>query len=133
MKLPDYVEAHVTGIRIDEKLKTIDIFFRLQNGDHTSLRAEGVTHFVANGFRERNIVDRVNVWNSQNQPDEFRAPLIELLTGEMGGLMLEAFLPAIDIELSAIAKGEKILVEIEPVYGAGAIFLARMLMPLKSD
>lgn len=125
MKLSDCVEAHVTGICVDEKSKTIDISLRLQNDDRTSLRAEGVTQFVANEFREKNIIDRINIWNGQNQPEEFRPLLVELMTGKFEGIISEAFLPVIDLELAAIARGEKILVEIEPVYGVRAIFLAR--------
>lgn len=124
----DCVEAHITGIQVADDAKTISISIRPMAGKSFMLKAEGVDRFVANEFRERNIIDRVSVWNDKNQPEDFRKLLAVLVTGTYQLDIDPVFDALIDQEIAAIARCEKILVEIEPVYGVWAIMLVQRVL-----
>ncbi len=123
------VEAVILGISIDEISKTVAITLRqAQTTNVLTLVAENVSRFLVNEFREQNIIDRITVWDSQSEVEEFRVCLSYLL----GGANRQTDMPsqikhAIDDELKAIHDGEKILVEIEPVFGAAICFTAQSL------
>jgi hypothetical protein len=127
MDFSNCVEGHLTGISVDEELKTIDFSIRLQAGGVVALKARDVTQFVANEFREKNIIDRINVWNQESKVDSFQHHLLELVTGRTDAVIDGAFASIFEGQLKAISAGEKVLVEIEPVYGARALILAKSL------
>ena len=77
----DCAEAHITGIAVIEESKTINICFSGQAKQRFTLVAEGVDRFVANEFREQNIADRVVLWDSTSEPDEYRESLSALVSG----------------------------------------------------
>jgi hypothetical protein len=121
-----FVEAHVTGITFTEDDKGVSIFFRGQARQRFTLVAEGVDRFVADEFREQNIVDRVHLWDSASEPNDYRDSLALLLSGVSGDQRDEAvWLPVIEREVVAIERGEKVFVEIEPVYGGWIVLLAK--------
>ncbi|HEX7910986.1 MAG TPA: hypothetical protein VF534_23255 [Paraburkholderia sp.] len=124
--LSAFVEAHVTGITFTEDDKGVSIFFRGQAKQRFTLVAEGVDRFVADEFREQNIVDRVHLWDSASEPNDYRDSLALLLSGVGGEQRNEAvWLPVIERAVIAIERGEKVFVEIEPVYGGWIVLLAR--------
>jgi hypothetical protein len=124
----DCVEAHITGIQVGEDAKTISISIRPTAGKSFMLKVEGIDRCIANEFRERNIIDRVSVWNNKNQPEDIRELLAVLVAGTYQLDIDPVFDALIDQEIAAIARGEKILVEIEPVYGVWAVILAQRVL-----
>lgn len=126
------VEACITGITLRGN-KQIEISLHRASGETLVLVASEVERFVANEFRERNIVDRVNFWNFASDPSEFRECLTFLVSGVWSGHISEAFLPLIENEIAAIKRDEKVLVEIEPVYGVSAVILAKTVALIPKD
>ena len=103
----DCVEANIIGIHVADDAKTISISIRRKIGRTFTLKAEGVDRFVANEFREL---------------------LAELVSGKYQQDSDPVFDSLIDQEIAAIARGEKILVEIEPVYGVWVVILAQRVL-----
>ena len=124
----DCVEAHIVGMQVTNDAKMMSISIRSTAGKSFTLKVEGVDRFVANEFRERNIIDRISVWNDKNQPEDFRKLLAVLVAGTYQLDIDPVFDALIDQEIAAIARCEKILVEIEPVYGVWAIMLAQRVL-----
>lgn len=58
-EIVDCVEAHITEIHAPEGTDEISITLRLVGGKAALLRAQGVDRFLANEFREKNIIDRI--------------------------------------------------------------------------
>src|SRR5687767_9083227 len=121
----DCVEAHLTGITVVNESKTINISLRAQTKQCFVLVAEGVDRFVANEFREQNIVDRVVLWDSTSEPDEYRASLAALISGASEGEIDATWHPLIEKEIASIRQGEKVFASIESVYGAWVDLLAK--------
>jgi len=121
----DFVEARITGIALLDESKTVRISLRGQAKQCFTLIAEGVDRIVVNEFREQNIVDRLTVWDSKTDPTEYRSTLVSLISGLIGDAVDPAWNPVIEREIEAISLGSKVLIEMEPVFGASVILLAR--------
>ena len=121
----DCVEAHITGIAVLEESKTINISFSGQAKQRFMLIAEGVDRFVASEFRERNIAERVELWDSMSEPDDYRESLSALISGEDEYPASATWRPLIESEVASIQRGEKVFVSIEAVYGASVGLLAK--------
>lgn len=116
--LADCVEAHITAIAVVEQTKSIRISLRSALSTHFAMVVEGVHQVLVEEFRYRNIVDRVHIWNSANDLDAYHECLAALMAGKSEGLLPDAWRIAIEKEARSIQAGNKILVEIEPAYGA---------------
>jgi hypothetical protein len=124
----DFVEAHVTGIVLTEDDNGVSISFRGQAKQRFTLVAKGVERFVAEKFRDKSIVDRVLLLDLMSDPNDYRTSLALLLSGVPRDQMNEAiWLPVVEREVAAIKRGEKVFVEIEPVYGGGIVLLAKSI------
>lgn len=117
-------ESNLTGIQLQENSK-IHIHIRKLNQEPFMIVLEGVDRFVLNEFREQNIVDRVTVWDSDSDLNNYVRILKNLLSGSFDDEVDPRFTPMIDKEIVAIKSGNKILLEIEPVYGAWITALAK--------
>lgn len=127
MDLTVCVEAHLTGILLEEKSKQICVSLLLLDGKRATLRADCVDRCVANEFRERNIIDRVSLWDKNSSSEDFYKPLAGLLSGKSEIPVDDAFLPVINCEIEAIKTGQKVLIEIEAIYGASIVMLAERI------
>jgi len=127
MNFSDCVEGHLTGISVDEESKGVDFSIRLQAGRSVVLSARGVTQLAVSEFREKNIIDRVNAWGHESKVSDFQHLLVELLTGQTDLAVDGAFSSLIERQLKAINAGETVLIEIEPVYGARVLMLAKSI------
>jgi hypothetical protein len=125
MDWSNFIEGYVTGINVAEQEKCINVSLRDKSGRNFTLTLSGVDRFFAHEMRDRNIIDRVNIWDKGSKEDEFRETLTVLITGKMDGDFDKNFLPLIDSEIAAIHQGEKILLEIEPVFGVYIIALCK--------
>ena len=61
------MEAHITGITVIEEKNRMEIVLRAPGSKRFVLAAEGMDRFLMNEFRERNIVDRVFVWDFEKR------------------------------------------------------------------
>ncbi len=123
--LADCVEAHIVGIAVIEELKTINVAFKSQAKKRFMLVAEGVDRFVANEFREQNIVDRVEIWDSTSDSDNYRESLAALVSGSNEHSDASTWQALVDREIALVQRGEKVFVSIEAVYGASVVLLAK--------
>jgi hypothetical protein len=123
--LADFVEAHILGIAVIEESKTINVTFRSQAQQRFVLVAEGVDRFIANEFREQNIVDRAELWDSTSEPDSYRESLASLVSGGDEYSDGPTWRTLVDKEIALIQRGEKIFVSIEAAYGASVALLAK--------
>jgi 6-phosphogluconate dehydrogenase len=119
------VEAHVTGIAVLEESSAINIALRDSDKRCFTLAAKGIDRFIATEFRERNIVDRVTLWDSSSELGEYRDSLSMLVSGSNDVAEDAAWQALIDKEVAAIKQKEKILVEVEAVYGVSILLLAK--------
>lgn len=119
------VEAHITGIALLEDSGALNILLRGADRQCFTLMAKGVDRLVATEFRERNIVDRVTLWNSSSEVDEYRDSLSILVSGSSDVPQGAAWQTLIDKEVASIKQEEKILLEVEAVYGVSILLLAK--------
>jgi hypothetical protein len=119
------VEAHVTGIALLEDSGELSISLRGADRQCFTLMAKGVDRFVATEFRERNTVDRVTLWDSSSEVDEYRDSLSVLVAGSSDVPPEAAWQALIDKEVASIKQEEKILLEVEAVYGVSILLLAK--------
>jgi hypothetical protein len=121
----DCIEAHITGIAVIEESKTINISFRGRAKQRFMLVAEGVDRFVASEFREQNIADRVELRDSNSEPDEYQESLAALISGDDKYPVSATWQALVEKEIASIRRGEKVFVSIEAVYGASIALLAK--------
>lgn len=124
MDWSNFIEGHLTGIAVSDGEKTIDISLRDVSGQSFILRLSDVERFVTYEMRERNIIDHINLWEANSESNDFRVVLSSLISGKMDDTFDKRFIPLIDAEAESICRGEKMLLEIEPVFGAYVIALA---------
>lgn len=124
MDWSNFVEGYLTGIAVSDGKKIVDISLRDASGQSFILRLVDVDRFVTYEMREKNIIDRINLWGQHSEEKDFREVLSSLVSGKMDGTFEKEFLPLIDHEVESIRRGEKLLLEIEPVFGAYVIALA---------
>lgn len=121
----DFVEARMMGVSLMNDKNELRISFRGHEAKRFVLLAEGVDRCVVTDFREQNIVDRVHRWDSTSELGRYRESLVMLITGANTESADPAWQASISKEISAIQAGQKVFVEIEPVYGAAVAILAR--------
>ena len=120
----DWVEACVTAVTVVDRHEVRIVLER--GGKRCSLRLEGVDRLVINEFRQQNVVEQIILWTSHSEPADYYPILAEIVSGVTGhGDVGNGLRQIIDDEASAIRAGAKVLMEIEPVYGAHVIALAK--------
>jgi hypothetical protein len=124
MDLGDLTEARLTSIDVSDDRASCALSLRTIAGVPVTLRAEGLVRLVVDEFREQNIVDRVTVWGSGGDPADYREALTRLLTGREADLSDPAWAPVLAKGFEAIQRGDQVLVELEPVFGAAITILA---------
>ncbi len=129
LNIADCVEAHIVEVRVPEQTKSVRIVLRLVGGDTAVLTAECVDRIIANEFREQNIIDRITVWDGRSDRENIQRRLGELIGNDI--IPADHFSSLIASEMELIAKGEKILVEIEPVYGVWLLMLTKRISIIK--
>lgn len=131
------VESTIDAIYVDSLNKEIRIEMTCawEDKDRKRIVASGVDDFVVNEMRLSNIVDRVSFFNSDNVEEkstEIAKRLFFLMRGENPNPS-DLEWPPLNKKLSCIRDGALSLLEIEPVYGATVMILAKdiSLLPVK--
>ncbi len=119
-----FIESHLTGIAIEDSHRLIRVYLRDTTHQRSIITISGVDRFVVNEMRETNIVECISCWGALSSDSDYREPLVWLMTGKQDGDSNGAFAPLLDKTKDSIRKGEKVLLEIEPVFGAQLIALA---------
>jgi hypothetical protein len=124
INFPDFIESHITGVTLDDSLRLIKIYVRSIDHQQFTITISGVDRFVINEMREINIIDSISCWNERSSYRDYSESLIFLITGKQDNSDDHAFSVTVEKAKESICKGEKILLEIFPVYGAQVMALA---------
>lgn len=121
---PEFVESHLTGIAIEDSRRFVRIYLRGVDHRRSVLTISGVDRLIVNEMRERNIVESIRCWNQFGSDMEGSELLTFLITGRQTDDGDTAFAAVVETARESIRRGEKVLLEISPVYGAQVIALA---------
>jgi len=121
-----FVEAHFLGVDISEALRTVKLTFREPSGRYFFLSAFGLHRLLISEYRETNIVDRLNFWDSSAAPENYRNALCSLVSGDHDW-QRNNWIQVIEMETKAVRYGTRIFIEIEAVYGAQVLMLAKSI------
>jgi hypothetical protein len=122
------IEANIYSVRVDPERKEIGIELAYAgNGKKAVIVAEGVDYFVLKEMRISNVIDRVQIFGVDDVADPAVInSVFFLLQGRLPNLF-EIEWPALQQKLNAIRNKYLTLMEIEPVYGARILLLAKRI------
>src|SRR5688572_13092164 len=123
----DVVESYLLGVLADPGRHQATFIFRTPRGEREfSLCAHAVEHLLMTEFTHQNIVHGVYVLGPASDTERVRDLLaILLFNKESASAVTEpSFQTKLEECTTAVLKGRKVLLEIEPVYGASVLLLA---------
>jgi hypothetical protein len=118
LDLDKFVEATLIGFELDSVMGQVVFAIREPSGKLWHLVASGVSDLNISEMRLQNIIDRISVWKDCVDM-ECKEKISSLI-----GNMFYTHLPAVGRIVGAIQRGESMLIELEPVYGASVLMLA---------
>lgn len=131
-ELDRFVEGKIISVRLNEVEKKVTILLNEPGGGAWSLVAVNVFDLMVLQMRMQNIIDRISVWTSGDDPIDYRDKLFVLFGGgERENQMCNV--ESVEREVGFIQGGGKILLEFEPVFGAIVLVLATELVLEKAD
>jgi hypothetical protein len=122
-----FVEAHFLGIELSESTKAVKLVFREPNGRRFFLAGFHLHRLLVSEFRETNIVDHLNLWDSTADADTYRDALCGLVSGQDDPQNAD-WKQLFDAETKSIRDGTKVFASIEAVYGAQILMLAESIV-----
>ena len=122
----DVVESYLLRVEADPGLRQASFTFRTPRGDREfRLIAYEVQRLSMNEFSQQNIVHAVEVLGDARDPGRVRDLLSILLFDKSASDIDEpVFRDQLDEAVTEVLDGRKVLLEIEPVYGASVLLLA---------
>lgn len=123
---------------MDPRLHEVSLTFRAPAGEgEFGLRALAVEYLLINEFLDQNIVHELRILGKDSDPQDVRDLLTVLLfdqTHASEGLEPTA-VARLDAYTAAVVEEQKVLLEIEPVYGVSVLLLAGSVewLDLKAD
>lgn len=120
-----FVEGHLTGIKVYQTEKRAVLFLQEPAGRSWVLTATDVSEFMILQMRMQNIIDRISFWDASSNDVDYRSKLFSLMYGKFVEEKDDLNLPLINQAIETIRRGDAVLVELEPVYGALVLILAR--------
>jgi hypothetical protein len=121
----NFVEGYVTGVVINDLEKAVEIFLRDRARATFVVKLKGVERFLVDEMLEQNIIDNVALWKGGNGADDFRSAVSWLVSGRGDEVGAQRFSSVILQVEQLIRQEERVLLRIEPVFGATVIALAR--------
>lgn len=122
-----FVEGHLTGVTVSQTEKRVVLLLQDSTGKNWALTATDVSEFMILQMSMQNIIDRISVWDASSSDIEYRRKIFSLMYGKFAEEKDDLNLPLINRVIETIRCGDAILVELEPVYGALVLMLAREL------
>ena len=126
----DVVESYLLGVVADPDTRQASFTFRTPSGERQfSLCAYDVENLLMNEFSHQNIVHDVHILGPASDSQRVRDLLATLLFDKEGASdVIEAtFQVKLEECATAVLDGRKVLLEIEPVYGASVLLLGRSI------
>src|SRR5688572_5843748 len=118
----EWIESRVTAVTLIEPREVV---IALEHrGKRGFLRSDGLDRLIVNEFTQQNVVEQINLWASDSDAESYYSALAEIVSGVASNPgEKNDLLAAIENEVAAIRESRKVLLEIEPVYGAHIIVL----------
>jgi hypothetical protein len=121
------VESFLLAVQTDPHSREVILTFRAPAAGHVfRLRARGVESLLINEFLHQNIVHELRIAGTDSQPQDLRDALMTLLVdpAHISEDLSSTLRAQLDDHTAAIVAGRKVLLEIEPVYGASVLLIA---------
>ena len=126
--MPDwnkFVEGHLIGIKVYQADKVAVLSLQEPAGKGWLLTATEVSEFMVLQMRMQNIIDRISIWNATSNDIDYRSKLYSLIHGKSVEGKDDLNSPVINKAVETIQRGDAVLIELEPVYGALVLILAK--------
>jgi hypothetical protein len=123
----EIIESHLLGITSDPIARQAVFQFRTADGlRNFTLTARDVDELSVNEFLKQNVVHHVRILGAASDLGEINDLLAALLFDKSHAAEVtdSTFLAELENRTGNVVHGERILVEIEPVYGASVLVLA---------
>ena len=123
---PEIVESYLIGLASDPLRRLASFRFRTPHGERRfDLRVNDVDRLLVNEFSQQNIVHEVRVLVDDSDPERVRDLLALLLFGRdrASDVTEHAFRAQLEAHAVDVFERRKLLLEIEPVYGASVSLL----------
>jgi hypothetical protein len=121
----EIVESVFTSIITNPPEREIRMTFRKQAQEFT-LIGRGVDHLLVNEFLQQNIVDEIRVFERNSELSTVRNLIANLLfDSEHASEVTEpGSIDQLEKRVKAVIDGNKVLLEVLPVYGASVLLFA---------
>ena len=120
-----FVEGHLVGVKVYQAEKRVVLSLKEATGKSWILTATDVSEFMILQMCMQNIIDRISIWDASSEEEDYRNKIFSLIHGKFEGEKDDFSSPLINQTIEAIRRGEAMLVELEPVYGALVLILAK--------
>jgi hypothetical protein len=124
-KLNRFVETYFDGIKLNHENKEVYLFLRDHNAVRWVLMAEGVSDCMVLQMRTLNIIDRITFWDVSSNEESYIDKLFCLHKGYYPGEKDKRDFLFITGSIEKIKHDEMFLMELEPVFGANVLVLAK--------
>lgn len=128
-----FVEGHLIGVKVYQAEKRAALCLREATGKSWVLTATDVFEFMILQMCMQNIIDRISLWDSSSDEVDYRGKLFSLIHGKFVEEKDNLHSPLIDQKIEMIRRGDAVLVELEPVYGALVLILARKVSLVEDE
>lgn len=124
--LDRFIEAFFDGIKVNHEDKEVSLFLRDHDGMKWILMAEDVSDCMVFQMNILNIIDRITFWDDSSNEKYYIDQLFCLYCGYYieEEEKVNKF-PFIREYIKKIKCNEAFLIELEPVYGANVLVLAK--------
>jgi hypothetical protein len=123
----DVIDAYLLGVLTDPPRHEVAFTFRAPVGaSEFGLRARGVEYLLINEFLGQNIVHQLRICGRESSPNDVRELLTLLMFDEahVDAGLEPALFADLNEQTASVMQQQKVLLEIEPVYGASVLMLA---------
>ena len=128
MDFDAFVECRINTVSVVETEKGTNVLVDIEDHEkkHWLLTASVVSDFVLKEMRLQNIIDRINLLDKNNIGDkESREKIFYLLRGKLPESEDELTWEGVEKIIRDIQESKSILLEIEAVYGASVLLVAK--------
>ncbi|MES2740068.1 MAG: hypothetical protein V4754_03850 [Pseudomonadota bacterium] len=123
-----FVEGHLTGIKVYQEENRAELFLQETTGRKWVLNATDVSELMILQMRMQNIIFRIVIWDLNSNEEEYKGKIFSLIHGKFETGKDHLSSPVINAKIDMIRRGEAVLLELEPVYGALVLIIAKQVL-----
>jgi len=128
MNFDAFVECRIDTVSVVETEKGTNVLVSIEDHEkkHWLLTASEVSDFILNEMRLQNIIDRINLLDKKNIGDKkYHEKIFYLLRGTLPESEDELTWEGVEKTIRNIQESKSVLLEIEAVYGASVLLVAK--------